>query len=157
MSTLDHPYIANNYNSRKKKSNDQKGNHLLRQLRTTDFSSSGKNGKEAPSFFDGLWTYHFVTASPESYNHLLSLGSTFPLQLKEIKAVSPTQFAGEQPVFLPHSISRKNLLTRGLKPSLTFDPKEAQGLEVWHSNSERLLTSGLESKQSPQPTARVSD
>lgn len=128
MSTLDHPYIANNYNSRKKKSNDQKGNHLLRQLRTTDFSSSGKNGKEAPSFFDGLWTYHFVTASPESYNHLLSLGSTFPLQLKEIKAVSPTQFAGEQPVFLPPQHQQEEPAHSGFETIPDLWPKGSTGL-----------------------------
>ena len=107
--------------------------------------------KKLPPSLTAFGRITFVTASPGSYNHLLSLGSSFPLQLKEIKAVSPTQFAGEQPVFLPHSISRKNLLTRGLRPSLTFDPKEAQGSEVRHSSSERLLTSGSESRSHLDP------
>ena len=41
------------YNSGKKKSSDQKGSHFPRQLLPTCFSSSEKNGKEAPSFCDG--------------------------------------------------------------------------------------------------------
>ena len=79
--------------------------------------------KKLPPSLMAFGRITFVTASPGSYNHLLSLGSSFPLQLKEIKAVSPTQFAGEQPVFLPHSISRKNLLTRGFETIPDLWPK----------------------------------
>lgn len=79
----------------KTKAITKKGNSFSRQLLTTYLSLSEKNDKKPHSFFDGpqddflrLWDL-----SPLS-QLLLSLGSTFTPQMKEIKAVSPPQFVG---------------------------------------------------------------
>lgn len=70
--------------------------------------------------------------------------------MNEIRAVSLPQFVGCGILPSPYQQEAK-LAIQGWKPSLTPDPRKAQGLELWRSGLERLLTSGPESRQRPQP------
>lgn len=70
--------------------------------------------------------------------------------MNEIRAVSLPQFVGCGLLSSPDQQEAK-LAIQGWKPSLTPDPRKAQGLELWRSGLERLLTSGPESRRWPQP------